>query len=321
MDKSLIKTVIDSFKDLRILVIGDVMLDHYSYGKVDRISPEAPVPIIHLIDESFVPGGAGNVYLNISAMGAEVTLISVLGKDAGAENLLHVFKKTPYSGKQVFFFEQDRKTTVKQRLIAGGQQLLRVDTEDRYPITRETEFLVSSYLNEHGNEFDCICVSDYAKGMITANLAQEICACSKHNDAPVIVDTKPSQFKLYNRCTLITPNELEVTSAYADLNLDYVESARRLSLETNSPILVTRGEQGMSYITGNESEQFSIPSFATDVRDVSGAGDTVVALCTLGLASNLNVYETSVLASKAAAVAISKYQSSVVTPGELLDSL
>lgn len=309
---------INSFTDKEVLVIGDLMVDLYSYGIVDRISPEAPIPIIHLVSEEYVPGGAGNVCNNLLALEAKVHLLSVCGHDEYGEKVHGILKGLPSFNSNILI-DNERRTTVKQRLVAGGQQLLRVDTEDTNYLSETLESQVIAFLREHIKNFDCVCVSDYAKGFITEKIAHTISTLANDNNVPLIVDTKPKHFKFFKHCTVITPNEKEVFSAYS--NLSYEEAAEKLSHDTQSPVLITRGAAGMSYIKNEHGEIFNLPSYATDVRDVSGAGDTVVAVIAASFSVGLDIKDAAYLASKAAAIAVSKSQTSAVTQEELIGSI
>ena len=319
MDNKRIEEIITSFKTKRVLVVGDVMLDHYSYGKVTRISPEAPVPIIEILEEKLVPGGAGNVFHNMCEFGASTTLISVVGTDDTSQKIKNSLGSFN-CGEVILLSDGNRRSTVKHRLIAGRQQLLRIDTEDVFPISDEVREKIQEYIRENISTFDCVCISDYAKGVLSESLASCILEYASKHGVPVLVDTKPSNFRFYKGCAVITPNESELLNAYP--GCDYRQAAEIFSHDSESSILVTLGKNGVAYVT-ERGEQFSLPSYAReeDVRDVSGAGDTVVATYTLCLASKAEPEEAAHIASKAAAVAVAKPYTSTVTIRELIESL
>jgi D-beta-D-heptose 7-phosphate kinase/D-beta-D-heptose 1-phosphate adenosyltransferase len=311
--------IVASFKNKRILVVGDVMLDHYSYGKVTRISPEAPVPIIQIVEERFVPGGAGNVFQNLCEYGVQAVLLAIVGNDEAAKKLKQSCTISS-CGETLFIIDENRRTTVKHRLVAHRQQLLRVDTEDTAPIASTLESEIVAYVEEHIGTFDCLCIADYAKGGITESVASKLTDICAEHEIPILVDTKPAHFSFYRDCTMLTPNEGEVLAAYP--NHTYQEAAKALFAATNTPVLVTRGKEGVAYVTAS-GEEFALPSYANeeDVRDVSGAGDTVVATLALALSCGLPAHDAAFIASKAAAIAITKPQTSAVTLSELIETL
>ncbi|MCA9373368.1 D-glycero-beta-D-manno-heptose-7-phosphate kinase [Candidatus Woesebacteria bacterium] len=314
---SYLQKIIQSFRGRKVLVVGDVMIDQYSYGVVDRISPEAPVPIVHLVEEKFVAGGAGNVYQNLLELGAEVSLVSVSGDDISAEKVASLFNDNR-SDKKFIVRDSGRKTTVKQRLVAGGQQMLRFDSEDTHDISQDIEAELLSILEKKIADADVVCVSDYAKGVITKKIASRICQLAAEKKVPVVVDTKPKHFSYFHAVSVLAPNESEVLEF--DKKLDVVTAAKNLAMQTTSDVLVTRGSLGMLAVS-NSQVLFSIPSFANDVRDVSGAGDTVVSLLALGFAAGLSLEDAAFVANHGAAIAVSKPQTSAVSIEELIDVL
>lgn len=321
MDKLEIAKKFEGLAELRICVIGDVMLDTYTYGKVERISAEAPVPVIQIVKELSVLGGAGNVLANIVTVGARSTLVSTIGRDTAGKKIHDLLLDiTPDTNRHLLVEDESKPTIVKQRIVASNQQLLRIDTEDTSPVGNKVTFQVVAKLESILADVDAICISDYGKGFITAGLMEMISAIAARNNIPVIVDTKPKNIAYFFNCTLISPNESELMDMTTTGTIE--ERAQALAVKTKSNILVTLGGNGVYYADARDvSHNFSLPSFATDVRDVSGAGDTVIAFAVIGLALGLGMIDAVTIANHAAAISVSKPHTAVVTPEELLGVL
>ena len=318
MDKIHISKSFEKLSSIRIGVIGDVMLDTYTYGKVERISAEAPVPVIRIVNEMSVLGGAGNVLGNLATVGIRASLISTVGNDAAGQTvkeLLAALKET--QEEHLIIVDSSKPTVTKKRMVAGNQQLLRIDTEDTTAVGERVTYQVVAKLESLLQGLDAICISDYGKGFITANLMEMILTIAGRLKIPVVVDTKPKNISYFYNCALISPNESELMDMTQKGTVE--ERAQALAIQTKSNILVTLGSKGVYYAEANNSvNNFSLPSFATDVRDVSGAGDTVIAFAVIGLALGLTMLESVTLANHAAGISVTKPHTAVVTIEELL---
>jgi rfaE bifunctional protein kinase chain/domain len=296
-----------------VLVVGDAMLDRYWMGAVERISPEAPVPIVKIEHEEERPGGAANVARNAAALGADVTLLSVVGADeAGArlESLLKLARVRPQ-----LHHDRGIKTTVKLRVIAGrNQQLLRVDFE-KQPGHEVLASKLKDFERTLG-EVDAVILSDYGKGGL-AHIVRMI-AAARRAGKPVLVDPKGDDYSRYKGATLITPNRSEfshVAGAWKD-ERDLTERAQRLrrKLEAKA-LLVTRGGEGMTLF--EEGARVHVATDAREISDVSGAGDTVIATLAVALAAGMRMRDAVRLANRAAGIVVGKFGTAVVTPKEL----
>jgi rfaE bifunctional protein kinase chain/domain len=301
--------ILNNFKEKNILVIGDIMLDKYIFGNVERISPEAPVQIVNVKKEKFIPGGAANVANNIAALNANAFMIGVIGNDTEATILINELKKRNIDTEGIIT-DQNKPTTQKVRILGQKQQLLRIDYEKKDYLNKETENKIINFIKEKIEKIDAIIISDYAKGVITKNLIQNIKDIAKNNI--IIVDPKPKHKDFYKNTTLITPN-LKEAKEMADNEEDLIK-------ELNTAILVTKGEKGMSLLEKNGNIT-NIPTKAKEVYDVSGAGDTVVATLTLALSSNATLKQAAILANHAAGITVGKVGTSTVTTEEIKVSL
>ena len=284
----------DQFSTKRVLVIGDVMVDAYLMGKVNRMSPEAPVPIVDLFEKDERIGGAGNVALNLAALGASPIICSVIGKDAEGERLIHLFNEANISTDGIYA-SSNRRTTVKTRVLSNNQQLLRIDAEDTTLIdtTEEGELLkqITSVLE---SEIDGIIFEDYNKGVLTPSLISAVLALAKTHQIPTTVDPKKDHFFEYKGCTLFKPNLKELKEGLqVDFDFSRNQSAflnavndlqRRLG---NSISFITLSEHGV--FIQEEEQPIFIPAHLRNIADVSGAGDTVIAVATLCLISGADV--------------------------------
>lgn len=315
-----LERVIRNFKDSKILVVGDLILDRYIWGKVSRISPEAPVPVVEVTDDNFMLGGAANVADNLIALGSEVTLAGVAGKDRAGEVLRRLLEER---GIVCEIFEDSRPTTMKTRVIAHNQQVVRFDREDKKGISdallKELVFFLKRAVHEHS----AVIVSDYKKGVISRSLVREILKPAKQKQKFLSVDPKVGHFHFYKGVSLITPN---VTEASQGSGVDIKDEkslikAGRALLKRLScgAVLITKGEEGMSLFEGERITH--IPTVARRVYDVTGAGDTVIAAFTLAYASGATMQEAALIANHAAGIVVGEVGTAVVTPEKLLKSL
>ena len=294
------KSLIDSFTGKRVLIIGDVMIDRYVHGAVDRISPEAPVPVLAFEREDSRLGGAANVALNISALGGVPVLVSVLGQDKDADTFQTLLDaaKLPTEGLQ---YSAHRRTTVKTRLVSGNQQLLRVDKEDTHDVIATVSEAMVNYVKGElvAGAVDCILFQDYNKGVLTEPLISAIIALSKQYDIPTLVDPKYHNFFAYKGVTLFKPNLLE-TKKNLQIELDPtslvdLRGAHELLQERlgHAISLITLSEHGV-YFNDAQSEQI-VPTVPRNISDVCGAGDTVISVASLSLASGVPMEQLSLL--------------------------
>ncbi len=303
-----LSNILNNFKQKNILIIGDIMLDKYIFGNVDRISPEAPVQVVEVKKEDYLPGGAANVANNIAALKANAFIVGIVGNDNEASILLNELKKRNINTEGIII-DNNKPTTQKVRILGQKQQLLRIDYEKRDYLNKETENNMLDFIKKQISNIDAIIISDYAKGVITKDLIKNIKDIASNKI--IIVDPKPKHKDFYKNTTLITPNLKEAK--------EMAENEKDLFKELNTPILITKGEKGMSLI--EETETTNIPTKAKEVYDVSGAGDTVVATLALALSSNATLKQAATLANHAAGITVGKVGTSTVNIEEIKRSL
>ena len=313
----------------RILVVGDVMLDQFLWGRVARISPEAPVPVVDFDRESFMPGGAANVARNLSALGAETELFGAVGHDHAAHQLKTLLGETSV-GCEGLVTANARHTSIKTRIVAHQQQVVRVDRETRADLDNRTTSRLLDAIKVRLNGASAVIVGDYGKGVVTQAVLDELKTLCRQRGVWLSMDPKPVHHLNLTGLSLITPNRKETfelsgladdtraADLFTDLNL--MRSAGRL-LNDLSPalLLITLGEQGMLLCRRGEKPHH-IPTVAQEVFDVSGAGDTVIATFTLAIAAGASPLEATILSNHAAGVVVGKVGTATVTPRELLAS-
>jgi len=312
-------TLTGEFAGKRIVVLGDVMLDEFIWGRVRRISPEAPVPVVEVDRQTLALGGAGNVASNLVALGASAIPIGVVGSDADAERLRSAFRDVGVNVEGLVV-DADRPTTSKTRVIAHSQQVVRADRESRAPIKPEIEKRLLDIFRSELAAADAIVVSDYGKGLLTPALLSGALTAARERGLTVCLDPKMRNFAHYQPVTVITPNNQEAAEAAGIAIEDeesLTEAGRKLlaSIECRA-VLVTRGEEGMTLFTKDGVSH--IPTVAREVYDVTGAGDTVIATLALAIASGASLEEAAVLANHAAGVVVAKVGTASVTREELL---
>ena len=312
-------TITLAFAGKRIVVMGDVMLDEFIWGRVRRISPEAPVPVVEVDRQTLALGGAGNVASNLVALGASATPIGVVGADSDAERLRSAFRDVGVNVEGLVI-DADRPTTSKTRVIAHSQQVVRADRESRSAIKPEIENRLLNIFRGEIESADAVVVSDYGKGLLTPALLSSTLTAARQRGLPVCLDPKMRNFVHYQPVTVITPNSQEAAEA-AGIAIEDEESLTEAgtkllaSIECRA-VLVTRGEEGMTLFT--EGGVTHIPTVAREVYDVTGAGDTVIATLALAIASGASLEEAAVLANHAAGVVVAKVGTASVTREELL---
>jgi D-beta-D-heptose 7-phosphate kinase/D-beta-D-heptose 1-phosphate adenosyltransferase len=318
-----LRAIIDQLKGSRVLVIGDLMLDEYLRGEVMRISPEAPVPVLEVRTHETRLGGAANAAANIQALGGTTYLVGVVGVDETAKTLAAALAQHGIINTAIP--DPDRPTSKKTRLVAQQQQIVRVDQEKRHPIAGAVLERMKHAITSRMKDAQAVVLSDYAKGVITPEIARHAVEEAKKAGLPIIVDPKQRDFAIYRGATVITPNlhELEAAAPHAGgIEAFDVEraAAALMPLLEGTALLVTRSADGMSlYRTGEAA--FHVPAIAREVFDVTGAGDTVVATIALALAARVSFEQAIELASVAAAISVSKRGTSTVSPAELVAAL
>lgn len=321
MDRETLRPLLERFKSLRILVLGDFMLDQFLWGRVDRISPEAPVPVVDVDRESFALGGAGNVVMNINAMGAQAMPLGFTGVDNAGDRIRQLLQQAGIQPENMI--RSSRPTTVKTRIIAHQQQVVRVDREDRTFIDHEMQQQLIQGFNQLLAEADAVLISDYSKGTITPDLLKTILPAARNAGKAVCLDPKIRHFSSYTPVTVITPNQAEASSllGYPIVTQQDLEEAGRriLKLIDCKALLITRGERGMALFS-NETLTL-VPTQAREVYDVTGAGDTVISSLCLALAAGAEMLAAVQLANIAAGIVVGKIGTATVSPQELLDSI
>lgn len=317
------KTLTADFDRKRIVVIGDLMLDEFIWGRVRRISPEAPVPVVEVDRQTLALGGAGNVVSNLVALGASPVPVGVVGADGDADRLRSALLALGVSCDGLVT-DAGRPTTLKTRIIAHNQQVVRADRESRTPVSDEMEQQIIAAFRHHIEAADAVVVSDYSKGLLTAGVLRQTLAAARERELIVCLDPKMRSFVHYQPVTVITPNNQEAAEA-AGISIEdetgLVEAGRKIlaSIDCRAA-LVTRGEEGMTLFTDG-GEVTHIPTVAREVYDVTGAGDTVVATLALALASGATLAEAARLANHAAGVVVGKIGTATVTREELLATM
>ncbi len=315
--------IVNNFKNQRILLVGDLMLDEHIFGDVERISPEAPVPVLLVERVSFVPGGAANAAHNIKSLGAGVVLAGVVGPEEKGKVLKKLLKEKGIEVEGIII-DNTRKTTVKTKAIARQQHIVRIDSEDKKPISAEIENKLLDFIRKEIKNVNSILISDYAKGVVTSRLCQEIIQIARDNKKLCLIDPKGKDYSKYRGCSIITPNEKELALA---LNIEIKDEGRflqagkmLLSHVMPDSVLVTQGKNGMTLFE-NTGKTNHVPARTVKVKDVSGAGDTAIAVFALALSSGSNTEQAMLIATHACAIGISKMGAAVVSPKELEESL
>lgn len=322
MNRTLLEKFLDRLPELRVLVIGDLMLDEYVWGSTERISPEAPVQVVDVVREDIRLGGAGNVINNLVTLGCEVHVASVLGD--GRDGLwLRQCLEEKGVGTAGLLFDAMRTTSRKTRILAAHQQMLRIDRESREPISSAQEEQLADYVQRHAGEFQAILVSDYLKGVLTEGLLQAVIAIGKERGLPVIIDPKGRDYRKYRGATLLTPNrkETEVASGVSIVDEESLHRAARALMEQVelATLMVTRSEEGISIFSRDGGVH--LPTAAREVFDVTGAGDTVLSLIGAGLGAGLVIEDAARLANLAAGIVVGKVGTSTVTVEELRQAI
>lgn len=324
LTKTRANEILDKARQSRVVVLGDVMLDEFIWGDVSRISPEAPVPVVNIQNESTRLGGAANVLANAIALGAAATVVGVVGNDSAADKLREGLRRT--GGVQTdatLIADERRPTTIKLRVIAHNQMVVRADREHRGHVNGNVESRIIATVKEAIGNAQALVISDYDKGVITPKILSEVLPTA-YGRIPVLIDPKIRNFDFYRPATLITPNHheaLRVANLEED-NEDTLEQAARLIRQRLScdAVLITRGEKGMMLVEG-DAPPISVATAAREVFDVTGAGDTVIATLAAALAAGASMTEAAALANYAAGIVVGKIGTATATAAEILSSL
>ena len=320
------KDLFDKFNGLRILVIGDVMLDAYVMGKVNRISPEAPVPIVSLENEDARIGGAGNVALNLLALGAKPIICGVIGEDSSGDKLLNLFEKNGISTDGLVK-SMARKTTVKTRVISNKQQLLRIDSESTFPLLESEEIKLNDTIQNIINQgIDGIIFEDYNKGVLTDSVIQNTIKIAKEKDIPTAVDPKKENFLSYKGVSLFKPNLKELKEG---LNLNFDFNSNKDLFEKGIEVLEEKLQNEISFVTlsengvfiKNQTEKYYVPAHMRSISDVSGAGDTVIAVATLCLISGASTKQIAEISNLAGGLVCEKSGVVSISKNDLLEEV
>ena len=324
MTRKRVAELLKRFPRTKILVIGDLILDEFIWGTVDRISPEAPVPVVWMERESAMPGGAANVASNVRALGGQVRLTGLIGSDAGGERLRRELESRGISTEEILM-DSSRPTTTKTRVIAHRQQVVRIDREKTHGIRVPLLKRLIAVAQQAIPKVDGVIIEDYGKGLISPALLKPVVGLAKRWAKVITVDPKEEHFSYYRGVTALTPNKSEAALA-AKVPISDERSllaAGKKILKTLRPevLLITRGEEGMSLFYQEGNGPVRIPTVAREVFDVSGAGDTVIAAFTLAKAAGASFLEAAVLANAAAGVVVGKVGVATCSPQELASQI
>jgi D-glycero-beta-D-manno-heptose-7-phosphate kinase len=314
-----LKKYIDKFPDSRVLVLGDIILDEYIWGDVSRISPEAPVPVVEILDDEKRLGGAANVLHNIVSLNGQADICGVIGDDVYGKEVVKKIKSLGLKTEGIIK-DADRCTSIKTRVIGHNQQMMRIDREKKHAVDKRTTLKILGFLKKNLKQIDAVIMADYGKGVITSSLVQGVRDLTKDNGIILGVDPKPVNFNYYHGVDVITPNHHEA-AAFCRFEINNEESlikaGRKMLDELDCrSVLITRGKDGMALFEKGKKPVL-IPTEARKVFDVSGAGDTVIATLCLGLASGMDLSSAAMISNIAAGIVVGEVGTSVVTIDEL----
>jgi D-glycero-beta-D-manno-heptose-7-phosphate kinase len=316
---------IGAFPTCRLLVVGDIMLDEYIWGSVGRISPEAPVPVIAVRGHTRSPGGAANVAFNIAGLGAKVHLAGLVGADSAGRDVVAILRRSRIDASAVVA-DRGRPTTVKTRVIAHSQQVVRVDREENGAPGVQARDALREKALALVEEVDGVVLSDYRKGVLSPEMVSAVIAAARRSGIFVAVDPKRTDFSYYRGCTLITPNKAEAEAALGgrDLSTETAiwEGGKALLRRSGAQaVLITRGEEGMSLVERGRKALFHIPTRTRQVFDVTGAGDTVIGTIAVGLGAGATLRDAALLANAAAGVVVGEVGTVPITTEKLKAAL
>jgi len=311
--------IIDRLRKVKVLVVGDIILDHYIWGKAQRLSPEAPVPVVWANREEYLLGGASNVAHNSIALGAKAEICGIMGSDFYSDVLKSLLRKKNVSGNLIVV-DKNRPTTLKTRVIAQHQQVVRIDWESSEFVSFNINKKMISLIKRNIHKFDLVIIEDYGKGMINPSFLEALVHICRKNKKIVTVDPKEEHFDYYKEVTALTPNlkEAEYATGMRVKKDEDIDILAHIILDKLNPraLLVTLGDKGMRLFL-KTGQYFHLPASAIEVFDVSGAGDTVIAVFSLGLASGASFLEAAYLANLAAGIVVGRLGVAVTSPLEL----
>jgi len=319
--QKVVETVERGFYGRRVLVVGDLMLDRYLWGAVERISPEAPVPVVRLDHKTHVAGGAGNVAVNLCGLGCAVSLAGIVGDDEDGRQLLELLQNVSV-GTAAILAAPGRPTICKTRILGGRQQMLRVDVEKAGELSSELQGALLERIETQISGCSAIILSDYGKGLLSASVCQAIIRRGRELSIPTFVDPKGLHYEKYAGCDAISPNRMELVAAtstdHSDLDLLLQKGEQLRNHLGIQSLVVTLGELGITLIESGSVQRF--PALAREVFDVSGAGDTVIATLAAALAAGGSMLEAANLANHAAGIVVGKVGTATASADELLSS-
>ncbi len=324
LSKQRAEEILRRARDSRVVVLGDVMLDEFIWGDVSRISPEAPVPVVNIKRESTRLGGAANVLANVTALGAHANVIGVVGEDAAAEKLraaLHA--NGGVQTDDTLIRDEKRSTTIKTRIIAHNQMVVRADREHRGAVNGQVETQIIDVVKKVMDSAHALVISDYDKGVITPRILSEVLPRA-YGRMPVLIDPKVRNFDSYRPATLVTPNHheaLRLTNLEEDTDDELRKAAEMIKSRLKcDAVLITRGERGMMLVEG-DGDPVLVETAAREVYDVTGAGDTVIATLAAALAGGASMTEAAVLANHAAGIVVGKLGTATASAEEVLSAI
>jgi rfaE bifunctional protein kinase chain/domain len=307
-----------NFSDVKVLIVGDVMLDRYCWGSVNRISPEAPVPVVNLDKTEVTLGGAANVAANVVGLGAKALLVGVIGKDSEAELFPKILQEKRISYENLVAME-NRPTTVKTRIVAHNQHIVRIDQEKTEPLSNEASIKVLDKIEQIFDQANIVIISDYAKGLLTDKIIQRLITLGREQNKPIFVDPKGKDYTKYRGATLLTPNKKE---AFQATEIENIEQAGQILINKLdlSALLITQGEDGMTLFDKTD-KSLKLNALARTVYDVTGAGDTVIATLAVAFASGFDLAYSANLANIAAGFVVEKVGTTAIDIKELREAL
>ncbi|HEY0081103.1 MAG TPA: D-glycero-beta-D-manno-heptose-7-phosphate kinase [Pyrinomonadaceae bacterium] len=317
--------IVERMRGRTVVVYGDVMLDEFVWGDVTRISPEAPVPVVEIKRESVRLGGAANVLANLLALGARASVVGVVGADAAGERLKKELGAVgALHAERALVTDASRPSTIKTRIIAHNQLVVRADRERRTPVEARTEENLVEVLRGALREADAFVVSDYDKGAVTPRILSEVLPIAERAGLPALIDPKIRNFDSYRPATLVTPNHheaLRLTGSEDDTDEGMARAAREIRARLGCrSVVITRGEQGLMLLE-EDGEPIFVPTVAREVYDVTGAGDTVIATLSAAVAAGASLVEAAMLANHAAGIVVGKLGTATADAAELVASI
>ena len=315
-----LKEILERFSKVKIAVVGDMMLDEYLIGKVSRISPEAPVPVVNIEEERFVLGGASNVANTLKSLSAQVSVYGVVGKDSNGEKFVKELE-SKYIDPSGIVIDETRPTIIKSRVLSQGQQLLRLDWEKDTDITENIQKKIIENVEKNIENTDALLLSDYNKGVLTEFVSQSIIKIAKKYNREVVVDPKPNNFKNYKGATSMTPNRKEILDYFGMKKFQNEEEIAQKMSELKEElaldnVVLTRSEEGVSLF---KNEHRRIPTVAREVYDVTGAGDTFISTFLLSVCAGADLFEAGAIANMASGIVVAKIGTATATKEEILE--